>query len=62
MSLENGKVEVQKDGTIVIRIDGKKELRQSASGKNMLVCTGKVDVEIEGRTTTIAVNAYRKPE
>lgn len=62
MALENGTVSVGKDGKVTIVIDGKRKLRASSSGKNMLVCTGKVDVEIDGKNLTIAVNAYGKPD
>jgi len=62
MSLENGKVTVSKEGKVIIEIDGMKRLRPSGSGKNVLVCTGKADVEVNGRMMTVAVNVYTKPE
>lgn len=59
--MENATLTVEKDGTIVIKINPKIRLRPSASGKNTLVATGKASVPTaDGGTLAIQVNAYTK--
>jgi hypothetical protein len=61
--MQNVEMTLSKDGILTIKIDTKKNLGPSASGKTIMVASTKGNVAVPGKEEVkIGINCYKYPE
>lgn len=57
---ENIEATVENNGTLILRIDLKKRLRRSSSGKSTIIATTSGNIAIPGTPAVLGLNLYTK--